>query len=628
MKHKLIFLLAVLLALSVFNTTVTAQDTSIEAQLRQAKETYDLIAKKFQTATTVEDVERLGKELAVADKKVKVLTNLVGKTSDSPPSEPIDNQPRPATEETATPTTTSTPATAEVANTTQTITDCKDRKDVFNNRICRLASDAFNRKKNAPNEKFKITRGASIEPLKAVIYGQILGDGTVIVDDAIKNFILNAEDANTDKQTGADANAKGTTSIVVKGGVPAVLNFGVENGGATRSIDGTTVTFRFNPVGFIETLANKNPLTAFARGFAQVSNTNKTKNSNEFSYESKPINYFRKLAVGLAFDTSRGQTLPTLTGRERQLSAVSVKYEFLNERNARHPKYNDDWKKLALESGSTLIEKLTRIEQVIFDDNQKFKNTLLEKWLENTNKALENLPQNSTVADIETEIKNQLKLIPVEELRKDADLLKALNATAQANIDFQKEQKLLLNKIAKAPVIAFEYTNYREPVLPDTHNFNFIFAKGIPLGKRDDAPVMDLSFNASLTFFNKKPADLTVKRINNFSFAGQLDIPLGGVNPEANFFGTVFSFAGKYQRLTGNATALDGTPLPNTKGDIWVGQSKLTIPLDRFGLTGIKFPISVTFANRTELVRESRVRGNFGFTFDIDKIILAHFLKK
>jgi hypothetical protein len=36
---------------------------------------------------------------------------------------------------------------------------------------------------------------------------------------------------------------------------------------------------------------------------------------------------------------------------------------------------------------------------------------------------------------------------------------------------------------------------------------------------------------------------------------------------------------------------------------------------------GMKFPVSVTFANRTELVKERVVRGNFGFTFNWDTLL-------
>ena len=53
------------------------------------------------------------------------------------------------------------------------------------------------------------------------------------------------------------------------------------------------------------------------------------------------------------------------------------------------------------------------------------------------------------------------------------------------------------------------------------------------------------------------------------------------------------------------------------KGNLIVGQAKLTIPVKG---SGIKIPLSVTVANRTELIKEKEVRANIGITFDLDAI--------
>lgn len=47
------------------------------------------------------------------------------------------------------------------------------------------------------------------------------------------------------------------------------------------------------------------------------------------------------------------------------------------------------------------------------------------------------------------------------------------------------------------------------------------------------------------------------------------------------------------------------------------GQARLTIPI----FDGINIPLSVTYANRRELIKESKVRGNFGVTFDLAKAL-------
>ncbi len=54
------------------------------------------------------------------------------------------------------------------------------------------------------------------------------------------------------------------------------------------------------------------------------------------------------------------------------------------------------------------------------------------------------------------------------------------------------------------------------------------------------------------------------------------------------------------------------------KGDILYGQAKLTFPVKG---SGVKIPISVTFANRSELNKENVVRANLGLTLDMDTII-------
>lgn len=109
---------------------------------------------------------------------------------------------------------------------------------------------------------------------------------------------------------------------------------------------------------------------------------------------------------------------------------------------------------------------------------------------------------------------------------------------------------------------------------------------------------------------------MNIKRVRDFDFTLQLEKPL----PELPFGKPIFSFSGQYQRLLGNIPALDGIVKPNTKGDIAVGQLKLVIPING---TGIKLPFSVTFANRSELIKESTIRGNFGFTLDLDRLLLG-----
>jgi hypothetical protein len=89
---------------------------------------------------------------------------------------------------------------------------------------------------------------------------------------------------------------------------------------------------------------------------------------------------------------------------------------------------------------------------------------------------------------------------------------------------------------------------------------------------------------------------------------------MGDVSKTGKF---MLSFAGRYERLL-NDEPIEGTTEVIRKGDIAVGQVKLTIPIRG---TAMKIPLSISFANRTELIQEREIRGNFGVTFDLDSIL-------
>jgi hypothetical protein len=407
------------------------------------------------------------------------------------------------------------------------------------------------------------------------------------------SFIMQAEDARTDKQVGSAPSNSGSTSLVVKGGVPSVLGWAVENGSATTNVSGTNITFRFNPVGTVQALSGTGYITGFRR-----------------AQDDALLNFFRKTSIGLTFDTSRGNDPGTFTGKKQQLAAVSFRYQFVNEREPRLKRYQKDWEQFVATEGvafaKTVYSTTLAIQQLTGPKGMreyKFKDLALQSWLEQTDQLLSG-PGLSTEA-IKGILIKQFDLLPIKQLS--TETADALTDFGTALVKYSEAKNNLLDKIAKGRVVTFEYTNNRQVNSPDTSSFNFIAEGG-------SAKRIDLTLNAALNIFNKKPVGLNVGRVRDFQFAGQLDVPLGDV------FGlgqSVLSFAGRYQRLMENAITQAGTVIPNTKGDIAYGQAKLTVPIKG---TGIRIPFSISFSNRTELIKEKDVRGNFGFTFDLDSI--------
>jgi hypothetical protein len=465
----------------------------------------------------------------------------------------------------------------------------------FEQAICGLAGEINDRK----SSKIILLSGDKGTLLPILIAKLLKTNGS----ESFVSFITEAQEARTDQQIGAGPGNAGTTSLVVKGGVPSALGFAVENGAAIESRSDTTVTFRINPAGALNLFANK----GFITGFRQD--------------ENDPVmKFLRKSSIGLTFDTSRGSEPGVFTGTKQQLSAFSYRVEFFNERDPRNKKYEKEWEAFVADKGIELAKQIYATTLALNDFGtaataESFKDPALQAWLNQTNERIvkvdTSLGEAERINALANIIREQADLLPVKLVTEQTT--DAITNFAKAFKAYTDEKNKLLDRIAKGKIFTFEYTNKREVSAPDTSNLNFIYGTGT--GRR-----IDLTANGALTFFNKRPAaaSLTAPRpnmIRDFQFAGQVDVPFGNVKETGQF---VFWFSGRYERLMENASTQAGTMIPNTKGDIAVGQFGLKIPIKGLGMV---FPISVTFSNRTELIKEKEIRGNFGFTFNLDTLL-------
>ncbi len=410
-------------------------------------------------------------------------------------------------------------------------------------------------------------------------------------------FLVEAVEANTSTQVGSGPSSEGTTSLVVKGGAPAVLGFAVENGALSRSISGTNVTFRGNPMGIFHALKN--------HGFFE----------SAIEDENDPITkLLRRTSFAFTFDTSRGTEPGVFTGTKQQLSSFSGRIELVNRRrpDLYVKEWNDFLSTKVVQFTSTLRAAVPVL--VTAQTSQKppeWRDEAMLHWWIDTQAVL----ANTDTDQIESVLRARLDQLPIADLKPTTIAeLSGIEKQIGAYLTGRDE---VLDKIAKGTLVTFEYTNKREVNAPDTSNFTFIAEKGT--GGR-----VDLTFNGSLTMFNNldalrnfvvlNPTLPAPRRLRDFQFAGQIDVPIGSVRNYGQF---VFFAGGRYERLLENATTDLGQILPNTKGDIGHLQLGLKVPIKG---TGFKIPFSVTFANRTELVKESTVRGNFGFTLDLDTL--------
>ena len=446
--------------------------------------------------------------------------------------------------------------------------------------ICNLAKEVKDTKQRDPNNNNAPNAGAGLDLDRDFTRLVII----LVAKKGRSDEMVKAEEARVDKQVGGGSGNSGSTSLVVKGNVPAILGFAVENGALTKETSGTTITFRGNPVGIFKALSGKGIIGGF-------------------DADDSTARFLRRFSFGASFDTDRGPTPGTFTANKQQLSELSARVVLYDKRDPRRGEYKQDWENFLANQALGFLNVDDETRDAYLDTSTpvaRWKDPAMTAWFVATQAAL----GKASLDQVESVLIAELDKLPLDKLSP--DFLSQLAKFQQKFSLLLRGRNRILQEVGRAGVFTFDYVNERNVNKPDLSHFRFIGEKGFNNGR------VELTGNASFSIFNSRPPGL--RRVSDAQAALQLDGTFG--DPEkTGVFG--LSFAYKYQHLLENALTQAGTVAPNTKGDINVGQVKLTVPIK--GL-GVKFPISITFANRTELIKEKEVRGNFGFTLDLDTI--------
>lgn len=381
------------------------------------------------------------------------------------------------------------------------------------------------------------------------------------------------EAARVDKQLGSDSSSSGSTSVTEKGAVPRILGFAVENGALIKTQSGTTISFKANPDGIVRALAG----TPLVRG------------------------PWSRIAFGLAFDASRGaaEGQPAVfVGDRQQLSEFNAKYEFLNHRDPASAQFQsrvDDLyarvRKTAIGNQKLLVFEGSMTKALVVDHKSEFDN-----W---NATALAELQKAFTREEL-MEILNRQLTILYESLSFTAVDRRDLDEYIATYKSFLSSRDALLELAGKGAVMSVEFAHSRPVDQPTESTIKWMYEWSAVNGK------VDLTANASTTFLNGTLSD-GIQRWKAWAVAGQLDVPLGSIVQGRSL---VFTLSG----------LAEGRVLPpaNDRETIWLGQLKLTFPVKD---AGVKLPLSVTVANRTDLVDEKVVRGNIGLTFNLDALV-------
>jgi hypothetical protein len=387
------------------------------------------------------------------------------------------------------------------------------------------------------------------------------------------------ETARVDKQLGSGSSASGSTSVTEKGAVPEILAFAVENGALTKSQSGTTISFKGNPVGIANALiANSLP----------------------------PTGPLSRLAFGLEFDASRGSDesqAAVFEGDPQQLSAFSVKYEILNHRDPDSRQFQERADRLYAQQRSGTTTTTRGINQTLLAYETNFVKGMSEPahqaafntWSAAAAIALDAAPDEQLMKVLD----EQLALLPAQ-VPFTTDELASFDKYVEFYGKLLDSRDALLDLAGTGAVMSIEYVNSRPVDHPTESTFKWLYEWSALNGR------MDVTANGLLTVLNGTIPD-DAERLKAWGLAGQLDFPLGSIVQGRTL---VFSLSGRAE-----GTIVQPT---NERETIWLGQTKLTFPVKD---AGMKLPLSLTVASRTDLIDETVVRGNIGLTFSLDSLL-------
>ncbi len=417
----------------------------------------------------------------------------------------------------------------------------------------------------------------------------------------------------TDKQVGTSPTSSGSTTLVEKAGFAEIFGFAFEHGAIQKDDSGTNLTLSTSPYSLM-------------RLFNFVDTA---KNFERFQH-------WRRLGISATFDTAKNNTATSMGMLDsKDLQELSVKLRFYGDRSTRTLDFVKKWEDQGVKQAyQDEVNKIGKALSAAFNVKRFGAN---DKWNAEyivfrkkimTAASKVSLPSRGTsmTTQQETDKKNEFvkliltilkeeiydavkedegKNLLLSEERKNLitkEIIRSLAPNNQAVTDAQKKLAKLLEEHNRSMVGTIAYTLHQGELGSDYSEGKILFEGFIdPVEIVANAGISlrhDPNGMAGQSTIRDYSAAVSVEgKFDNFEFIQNLN--------SANFSKATISASARIVRLE------------DQNDEMGIGQAKLEIPI----AAGISFPISVTWATRTEFINEEEVRGNFGFTFDFDKLL-------
>ena len=454
--------------------------------------------------------------------------------------------------------------------------------------------------------------------MRFVQYAAIKNDA--ISKQLAENLLADTEKLLMNKQAGSPSGASGITNVVSHVAAPALIGVGVEYGNILQNTTGNTTTLRANLLGVSRLLLGAQQFP-YCPVINQPGCTPASRWLRRFSGVAAFENTNNNTAAGAAsIPTSTTPVSVNLFGNGFRMASWGARFD-ITHNDPHDPKFVSRFPGIIAQLRTNAASQALAVaaSQLFSDASTGAVDPAFTQW-EGT--AIAALKAAATPDEFKHTLETQLDaLIPIM-MNAHQDFPTRVATLMKASENYFAQRDALLQTI-QTHQFSLEYTNQHPQNQPSTSNVRLIYSH-----QPSVAPTL-ITFNAAVTWYNSLPAAPAATRLRDVQASGQVERRLGVI---PNLGNAVATFAGYYQWMKedalitigpGNVAPGSGIVLPDTaakllgtKGNIGVVQGRLTLPLN----STLKIPISVTWSNRTELIKESDVRGQVGITLDVDNL--------
>jgi hypothetical protein len=427
------------------------------------------------------------------------------------------------------------------------------------------------------------------------------------------------------RQMGESAAGGGSTSLTSLAGFADTISAAFESGQLSRASEGTVTTFRASGLSVYSLLS----------GYQRPCPI-----SNPLCDTSQEIT-LRGLSGSLSIDTAKKPDTATskaegnggvnpvvaLTNGGGRVSSATFRYQLLR----RTPPSDFDeeerlgeWKE-SLKATKPSAADLTKAIQDI-TDKINGRQGPFQAWQNNVDKLIDDEKLSSS--EFETKYLQLAKNYLDDNSPEEAKLI-AFRAKRQG---YYGSLEKALGEILFKPLLTVEYVYAAPTGLQTSSGLRFIADKKL-LKRNVHGAFVDsditLTANAAVNWYNTIPTGLNVGRMRDFQASAQLERALGSASNKVRSSVSLDAFYqyqvansiitfGKNSFAPGTGIPLTGTAAEvlDTKGHIAIVQGKFTWRLTK----SMSIPLAVSWANRTELVKASAVRGQVGISWSFDDL--------